>query len=84
MNDIDLVFLKGSIEGKTNLDFLKKGGQDKMLVEICRKIAGSVTREEYTYWIARKEQFFKEGAASVQNTIKNDIAEGFYPQESED
>jgi hypothetical protein len=54
-----------------------------MLIDICTMIANSTTKDERDYWIERKEQFFKEGAAAVESTIIDDIAEGFYPEDSD-
>lgn len=48
------------------------------LLDICNKIFEAVEKEEYDYWIARREQFMEEGAEAVQATIEDDIAEGFY------
>lgn len=48
------------------------------LKQICTNIAQAVEKNEYEYWIARREQWFEEGPEAVQNTIEDDIAEGFY------
>lgn len=93
MTDMEMVFLKKeSINDKASciLDDiaatkrLKKEQEEKgMLIDICNMIANSTTKEEYDYWCARKEQFFNEGATAVQATIDDDIAEGFYPEDSD-
>lgn len=92
MTDMEMVFLKKeSINDKASriLDgiaaakqFEKEQEEKGMLIDICNMIANSTTKEEYDYWCARKDQFFNEGAAAVQATITDDIAEGFYPEET--
>jgi hypothetical protein len=82
MTDMEMIFLKGSIGEETDLNFLKKKEDDTMLIEICNRIADSVTADEYNYWCARREQFFEEGAAAVEATISDDIAENLYPEET--
>lgn len=92
MTDMEMIFLKKeSISDKANriLDgiaaakqFEKEQEERGMLIDICNMIANSTTKEEYDYWCARKDQFFNEGAAAVQATITDDIAEGFYPEET--
>lgn len=69
MNDIDMIMMK-------------KDEPNSTLIAICNNIANSVTRNEYDYWVARREQFFTEGKAAVENTIRDDIEEGFYPPEN--
>lgn len=89
MTDIDMILLK-----KENRDeasrilndiakkrFEKQQEEKRMLIDICNRIANSTNREEYDYWCARKDQFFREGADAVQATIADDIAEGSYPQD---
>lgn len=91
MTDIEMILLK-----KENRDeashilndiaakrFEKQQEEKRMLIDICNRIANSTNREEYEYWCARKDQFFREGAAAVQATISDDIAEGSYPQDSD-
>lgn len=89
MDDIDLVFLKkDTIEDRASriyrsifeAETSKEGRQ--MLIDICNRIADSTTTEEYNYWVARRTQFFEEGEEAVRATIQDDIAEGFYPEES--
>lgn len=48
------------------------------LFEICENIANTVEKEEYDYWIARRDQWFEEGQEATNLTIEDDIAEGFY------
>lgn len=69
MNDIDMIMMK-------------KSEPDSTLIAICNNIANSSTRNEYDYWVARREQFFTEGKDAVQDTIRDDIEEGSYPQEN--
>lgn len=93
MTDMEMIFLKKeSISDKASriLDgiaaakqFEKEQEERGMLIDICNMIANSTTKEEYDYWTARREQFFEEGAAAVQATINDDIAEGFYPEGSD-
>lgn len=93
MTDMEMVFLKKeSVSDKASriLDgiaaakqFEKEQEERGMLIDICNMIANSTTKEEYDYWCARKEQFFNKGAAAVQATITDDIAEGFYPEDSD-
>lgn len=93
MDDMDMIFLKKeSISDKVSriLDgiaaakqFEKEQEERGMLIDICNMIANSSTKEEYDYWCARKDQFFKEGAKAVQDTITEDIAKGSYPQDSD-
>jgi hypothetical protein len=61
---------------------MKKGEPNSTLIAICNNIANSVTRNEYDYWVARREQFFTEGKEAVEGTIRDDIEEGFYPPEN--
>lgn len=92
MTDMDMVFLKKeTLDDKASriLDgiaaakqFEKEQEERGMLIDICNMIANSTTADEYNYWCARKDQFFEEGAAAVQATISDDIAEGFYPEET--
>lgn len=49
------------------------------LIEICKSIANAVEKEEYDYWVARREQWFEDGPAATNSTIEDDITEGFYP-----
>lgn len=93
MTDMEMVFLKKeSISDKASriLDgiaaakqFEKEQEEKGMLIDICNMIANSTTKEEYDYWTARREQFFKEGAKAVQDTITEDIAKGSYLQDSD-
>lgn len=69
MNDIDMIMMK-------------KDEPNSTLIAICNNIANSVTRNEYDYWVARREQFFTEGRDAVEGTIRDDIEEGSYPQET--
>lgn len=93
MTDIEMVFLKKEtitdkasriLEGIAAARQFEREQEEKgMLIDICNMIANSTTKEEYDYWMARKDQFFKEGAAAVQATIDDDIAEGLYPKDSD-
>lgn len=93
MTDMEMVFLKKeTINDKASRILedivaerqLEKEQEEKgMLIDICTMIANSTTKDERDYWIERKEQFFKEGAAAVESTIIDDIAEGFYPEDSD-
>lgn len=93
MTDMEMIFLKKESTGDKAshiLDdivaakrFEKKQEGKGMLIDICNMIANSTTKEEYDYWTARRKQFFEEGAAAVQATIDDDIAEGFYPEDSD-
>lgn len=47
------------------------------LKQICANIAQAVQKEEYDYWIARREQWFEDGPEITNATIEDDIAEGF-------
>lgn len=88
MDDIDMLFLYKHYLDGCDLSFLegadkrKRQEGDKMLVEICNRIANATTQEEYKYWQCRRDQFFEEGEAAVRATIEDDIAEGFYPEET--
>ena len=42
------------------------------LIEINRKIANSTFREEFEYWKARREEFYRVGADFVNETIEED------------
>lgn len=78
MSDMDLLFVRGEyFEHNENQE-----EDTRMLIEICNRIADSVTADEYNYWCARRDQFFEEGAAAVEATISDDIAEHFYPEET--
>lgn len=69
MTDMDLLFVRGEyFENNENQE-----DDVRMLIEICNRIADSVTADEYNYWCARREQFFKEGADAVEATISDDI-----------
>lgn len=78
MDDMDLLFVRGEYFENNN----NQEEDTRMLIEICNRIADSVTADEYNYWCARREQFFEEGVAAVQATISDDIAEHFYPEET--
>lgn len=78
MDDMDLLFMRGEYSEDNN----NQEEDTRMLIEICNRIADSVTADEYNYWCARRDQFFEEGAAAVQATISDDIAEHFYPEET--
>lgn len=78
MDDMDLLFVRGEYFENNN----NQEDDARMLIEICNRIADSVTADEYNYWCARREQFFEEGAAAVEATISDDIAENFYPEET--
>lgn len=90
MTDMEMVFLKKESRDEASRilndiakkRFEKQQEEKRMLIDICNRIADSVTADEYNYWRARKDQFFKEGAEAVQATITDDIAEGFYPEET--
>ena len=88
MDDIDMIFLyQHHLEGidlswLEGIDKRRREEENKMLVEICNRIANATTKNEYNYWQARKDQFFEEGEDAVRATILDDIAEGFYPEES--
>lgn len=78
MDDMDLLFVRGEyFENNENQE-----DDARMLIEICNRIADSVTADEYNYWCARREQFFEEGAAAVEATISSDIVENVYPEET--
>lgn len=47
------------------------------LKQICANIAQAVEKNEYEYWIARREQWFEDGPEATNATIEDDIAEGF-------
>ena len=47
------------------------------LKQICANIAQAVEKEEFDYWIARREQWFEDGPEATSLTIEDDIAEGF-------
>ena len=78
MDDMDLLFVRGEYFENNN----NQEEDTRMLIEICNRIADSVTADEYNYWCARRDQFFEEGAAAVEATISDDIAEHFYPEET--
>lgn len=54
------------------------------LIEINKHIAKAVNDEEKEYWKARRDQFFIEGSEAVEATIADDVAEGFYPEVTEE
>ena len=47
------------------------------LKQICANIAQAVEKNEYEYWIARREQWFEDGPEVTNATIEDDITEGF-------
>lgn len=46
------------------------------LIEINKNIYNSVEKEEFDYWMARRQQFYEEGIEAVDSTIEDDIADG--------
>lgn len=42
------------------------------LLEVNRKIANSVEKEEFEYWKARREEFYKLGIEFMNETIEED------------
>ncbi len=53
------------------------------LLEINRKIANSTIREEFEYWRARREEFYRVGADFVNETIEEDKRMGILTEKGE-
>lgn len=44
------------------------------LKQICANIAQAVEKEEYDYWIEKREQWFEDGPEITSLTIEDDLA----------
>ena len=53
------------------------------LLEINKKIANSVEKEEFEYWKARREDFYRVGADFVAETIEEDKKMGILTESGE-
>lgn len=45
------------------------------LKQICANIAQAVEKEEFDYWVEKREQWFEDGPEVTNLTIENDIKE---------
>lgn len=84
MNEIDYVFLKKDFLGEKELQFLKSIEEERtMLIEINKKIADSVEKEELDYWKELRSDFYRMGEKFVKEKIEKDKLDGVLTQSGE-
>lgn len=84
MDDMDIVFLKKSFLGEKELQFLKSIEEDRtMLIEINKKIADSVEKEELDYWRELRSDFYRMGQKFVKERIEEDKLNGILSESGE-
>lgn len=84
MDDMDMVFLKKDFLGEKELQFLKSIEEERaMLIEINKKIADSVKREELDYWRELRSDFYRMGEKFVKEKIEEDKLNGILSESGE-
>lgn len=84
MDDMDMIFLKKDFLGEKELQFLKSIEEERvMLIEINKKIADSVKREELDYWRELRSDFYRMGEKFVKEKIEEDKISGILSESGE-
>ncbi len=84
MDDMDLIFLKKDFLGEKELQFLKSIEEERtMLIEINKKIADSVEKEELDYWRELRSDFYRMGEKFVKGRIEEDKLNGILTESGE-
>lgn len=84
MTDMDMVFLKKEFLGEKELQFLKSIEEERtMLIEINKKIADSVEKEELDYWRELRSDFYRMGEKFVKERIEEDKLNGILTESGE-
>lgn len=84
MNEIDYVFLKKDFLGEKEIEFLKSIEEERtMLIEINKKIADSVEKEELDYWKEMRSDFYRMGEKFVKERIEGDKLNGILTESGE-
>lgn len=84
MDDMDFVFLKKDFLGEKELQYLKSIEEERtMLIEINKKIADSVEKEELDYWRELRSDFYRMGEKFVKEKIEKDKLDGVLTQSGE-